>query len=66
MSTSALEKQAVRTRRPRRTEGSARTNLFVYAIAAVVVAVTLGPVLYGVLSGFRTNTDLSRDRKSVV
>jgi len=43
----------------RRTFGGGST--LVYAVAAVVVAVTLGPVLYGVLSGFRTNTDLSRN-----
>ena len=45
-----------------RAPGSGRTgNIFVYLIAAVVVAITLGPVLYGVLAGFRTNTDLSRN-----
>jgi len=33
----------------------------VYAIALVVVAVTLGPVLYGVLGGFRTNAQLAED-----
>ncbi len=31
----------------------------VYGIALVVVAVTLGPVLYGVLGGFRTNGQLA-------
>lgn len=36
-------------------------SVFVYAISAVVVALTLGPVLYGVMSGFRTNTDLARN-----
>ncbi|WP_456788528.1 carbohydrate ABC transporter permease [Cellulomonas sp. P5_C5] len=34
-------------------------NPLVYAIALVVVAVTLGPVLYGVLGGFRTNAQLA-------
>ena len=33
----------------------------VYAIALVVVAVTLGPVLYGVLGGFRTNAQIAED-----
>ncbi|MEL7976299.1 carbohydrate ABC transporter permease [Isoptericola sp. F-RaC21] len=33
----------------------------VYAIALVVVVVTLGPVLYGVLGGFRTNAQLADD-----
>lgn len=37
------------------------TNIWVYVIAAAVVAFTLGPVLYGVLAGFRTNTDLARN-----
>ncbi|MCZ2261887.1 carbohydrate ABC transporter permease [Isoptericola sp. QY 916] len=36
-------------------------NPLVYAIALVVVAVTLGPVLYGVLGGFRTNAQLAED-----
>ena len=36
-------------------------NVWVYLIAAVVVALSLGPVLYGVIAGFRTNTDLSRN-----
>ncbi|WP_121251710.1 carbohydrate ABC transporter permease [Nocardioides ferulae] len=33
----------------------------VYALAAVVVALTLGPVLYGALGGFRSNEQLARD-----
>ena len=33
----------------------------VYAVAAAVVAVTLGPVLYGALGGFRSNEQLARD-----
>ena len=36
-------------------------NVLVYGIALVVVAITISPVLYGVISGFRTNTDLSRN-----
>ncbi|MFC8600415.1 MULTISPECIES: carbohydrate ABC transporter permease [unclassified Isoptericola] len=36
-------------------------NVLVYAIALVVVAVTLGPVLYGVLGGFRTNAQIAED-----
>ena len=31
----------------------------VYAVALVVVAVTLGPVVYAVLGGFRTNDQLA-------
>ena len=37
------------------------TNVLVYAVALVVVALTVAPVLYGVISGFRTNSDLSRN-----
>lgn len=33
----------------------------VYALSAVVVALTLGPVLYGALGGFRSNEQLARD-----
>nr|WP_246117497.1 carbohydrate ABC transporter permease [Cellulomonas composti] len=33
----------------------------IYFIALIVVALTLGPVLYGVLSGFRTNPQLADD-----
>ena len=47
--------------RPRKAEGTGRGNIFVYLTAAIVVAFTLGPVLYGVLAGFRTNTDLTRN-----
>jgi raffinose/stachyose/melibiose transport system permease protein len=52
--------QPLDVRRKRR-KGFGGGSIFVYAIAAVVVALTLGPVLYGVISGFRTNTDLSRN-----
>ena len=33
----------------------------VYAISLVVVALTLGPVLYGVLGGFRTNAQIAEN-----
>ncbi|ACQ80962.1 binding-protein-dependent transport systems inner membrane component [Beutenbergia cavernae DSM 12333] len=36
-------------------------NPAVYAIALVVVAVTLGPVIYAVLGGFRSNAQLASD-----
>jgi raffinose/stachyose/melibiose transport system permease protein len=52
------ETPVVRTSHRKRFGGG---SIFVYAISAVVVALTLGPVLYGVLSGFRTNTDLARN-----
>src|SRR5665811_255344 len=48
-------------RRKRRGSAFGGGNFFVYGIALVVVAVTISPVLYGVISGFRTNTDLSRN-----
>ena len=33
----------------------------VYCLAAVVAALTLGPVAYGALGGFRSNEQLARD-----
>jgi raffinose/stachyose/melibiose transport system permease protein len=36
-------------------------NPLVWAIALVVIGLTLGPVIYGVLSGFRTNGQLAED-----
>jgi raffinose/stachyose/melibiose transport system permease protein len=36
-------------------------NPLVYGLALVVVALTVGPVLYGVLSGFRTNAQLAEN-----
>ncbi|KQR10532.1 carbohydrate ABC transporter permease [Cellulomonas sp. Leaf334] len=52
---------------PQAAEGSRRRtgkytggNPLVYALALVVVALTLGPVLYGVLGGFRTNAQLAQ------
>ena len=38
-----------------------RGGPFVYLVALLVVAVTLGPVLYGALGGFRSNAQLARD-----
>ncbi|WP_345751139.1 carbohydrate ABC transporter permease [Microbacterium rhizophilus] len=39
--------------------GSGGGNVLVYGISLVVVALTLGPVVYGVLGGFRTNAQLA-------
>jgi raffinose/stachyose/melibiose transport system permease protein len=55
---------AVRPTRPGRSARSAKparrgAGLLVYAVALVVVAITLGPVLYAVLGGFRTNAQLA-------
>ena len=41
------------------TQGSRRTNPLVYLVALVVVALTVGPVLYSVLGGFRSNAQLA-------
>ena len=61
MSTQARRPQSTSTRRsaPSRT-GSAGRPL-VYLLALVAVAITLGPVLYGALGGFRSNEQLARD-----
>jgi raffinose/stachyose/melibiose transport system permease protein len=40
-------------------------NVFVYGVALVVVGLTLGPVLYAALSGFRTNGQLSANPVSL-
>ena len=37
------------------------SRIFVYLMALVVVGITLGPVLYAVLGGFRTNAQLAAD-----
>lgn len=50
-----------RTGRPRRARTFGGAGPLVYALAAVVVALTLGPVLYGALGGFRSNEQLARD-----
>ncbi len=47
--------------RPARKKTFSGGSPLVYAISLVVVAVTLGPVLYGVLGGFRTNAQLAED-----
>ena len=50
----------LRPRRPRRPAASqGGGSPLVYAAAMVVVALTLGPVLYAVLGGFRTNAQIA-------
>jgi raffinose/stachyose/melibiose transport system permease protein len=48
---------------PRRQRGRGHTfgggNPLVYLIALLVVAITVGPVLYGALGGFRTNAQIA-------
>ncbi|GGH37922.1 carbohydrate ABC transporter permease [Microbacterium album] len=45
----------------RRRGGHSGGNPLVYAVGLLVAAVTLAPVLYGVLGGFRTNAQLAAD-----
>src|SRR3712207_8409517 len=47
--------------RARRSPAFGRGGPLVYLVALAVVAVTLGPVLYGALGGFRSNEQLARD-----
>jgi len=46
---------------PRRSRPFGAGGPLVYLIAAVVVVVTVGPVVYGALGGFRSNEQLARD-----
>lgn len=55
-----LSAPSTRDRNPRRRSFGGGHPL-VYGIALVVVALTLGPVLYGVLGGFRTNAQIAQD-----
>ncbi|UTT39944.1 carbohydrate ABC transporter permease [Glutamicibacter mishrai] len=50
--------QALRAKKRARNQGG---HVLVYAIALAVVALTLGPVLYGVLGGFRSNAQLAEN-----
>ena len=45
----------------RRGRSLTENSPLVYGLALVVVALTLGPVLYGALGGFRSNEQLARD-----
>ncbi len=45
----------------RRSTSFGRGGPLVYLVALAVVALTLGPVLYGALGGFRSNEQLARD-----
>lgn len=57
--TTAPRAAAAPRRRPRR--GGKSRNPLLYVLALVVVAFSLGPVLVGVLGGFRTNGQLAED-----
>lgn len=52
---------SAQAKRAKKRNGSQGGNVLVYAIALAVVAITLGPVLYGVLGGFRTNAQLAEN-----
>ncbi len=57
---SAAVQRPLRSPAPRRRAGVQRgASPLVYLAALVVVALTLGPVLYAVLGGFRTNAQLA-------
>ncbi|GGK80111.1 carbohydrate ABC transporter permease [Ornithinimicrobium pekingense] len=47
------------TRAPRQGSGRSEGGVLVYLVALLVVALTLGPVLYAVLGGFRSNAQLA-------
>jgi raffinose/stachyose/melibiose transport system permease protein len=49
----------------RRSSSYGRGGPFVYLVALAVVALTLGPVVYGALGGFRSNEQLARDPASL-
>ena len=62
MSTMTLPVQSVAAPEPKqRRRRGPRTNPLVYFVALVVVALTLCPVLYAVLGGFRTNAQLAEN-----
>ncbi|GAA1176494.1 carbohydrate ABC transporter permease [Ornithinimicrobium humiphilum] len=48
-------------RKPRQGSGRGEGGVLVYLVALVVVGLTLGPVLYAVLGGFRSNAQLAAD-----
>ena len=50
-----------RAPRPKQGSGRSEGGVLVYLAALVVVGLTLGPVLYAVLGGFRTNAQLAAD-----
>jgi raffinose/stachyose/melibiose transport system permease protein len=62
MSTQALPTSALRRPRKNRPGLHSRgSNAAVYVVAAVVIALMLAPVVYIVLGGFRTNSQITQD-----
>src|SRR5699024_12384219 len=56
-----LDAPGARMRRRRRSSACAGGNPLVYAVALVVVAITVGPVVFAALGGFRTNAQLAQN-----
>lgn len=54
-----LRSTSTTVRKDRPTARSGKAGPLTYAIALVVVALTLGPVFYAILGGFRTNAQLA-------
>ncbi len=50
-----------RAPKPRRRNTYGKGGPLVYLVALLVVAITVGPVLYGAMGGFRTNAQLASD-----
>ncbi|WP_209313934.1 carbohydrate ABC transporter permease [Blastococcus sp. TF02A-35] len=61
MSTAARPRERRSGLMARRSTAYGRGGPLVYLVALLVVALTLGPVLYGALGGFRSNEQLARD-----
>lgn len=59
MTTTPLRPTSPASRKDRPAARSGKAGPLTYAIALVVVALTLGPVLYAILGGFRTNAQLA-------
>ncbi len=59
--TSTTTQTPPRAAKPRRSSNYGRGGPLVYVVALFVVAITVGPVLYGALGGFRTNAQLAED-----
>jgi raffinose/stachyose/melibiose transport system permease protein len=63
MTTTPAAPAAVQGRapKPRRRNAYGKGGPLVYLIALLVVAITVGPVLYGAMGGFRSNAQLAQD-----
>jgi raffinose/stachyose/melibiose transport system permease protein len=65
MTTAIVARKSTSSAPPPKARGARRRSMLdgggplVYTLALVVVGMTLGPVLYGVISGFRTNAQLA-------